>query len=87
VFEDPDMYLLAKSGNSPYTSNRGFYSKISGNLSHLNDGKYGFGMPTDTSAIEAHNQSQDIEGFDDILDDLDKGFKQRDGKTKLKWRT
>lgn len=38
-------------------------------------------MATDTSAIEA-NQSQDYDEFDDVLNTLDKGFKQREVKKK-----
>ena len=40
-------------------------------------------MATDTSAIEANN-SQDYEEFDDVLNTLDKGFKQREVKNKKK---
>lgn len=37
----------------------------------------------DTSAIEV-NESHDSDEFDDVLNTLDKGFKQREGKNKKK---
>lgn len=52
-------------------------SKISnGVLSSYGESKPGFVMATDTSAIDM-NQSHDYDEFDDILNTLDKGFKQR----------
>ena len=48
------------------------------NLIHIVDGKHSLKM-VDTSAIEL-NQSHDYDEFDDILNSLNKGFRQR--KTK-----
>lgn len=80
--DDYDNYSFLK-GTLPNTSSkRGFGNKAStSNLSNINDGKNGWGIAMDTSAIEV-NQSQDYDEFDDVLNTLDKGFKQREGKKK-----
>ena len=82
--EDYDNYSFLK-GTLPSTlSKRGFGNKAStSNLSNINDAKSGWGMAMDTSAIEV-NQSHDYDEFDDVLNTLDKGFKQREGKNKKK---
>jgi hypothetical protein len=55
---------------------RNLTSKNSNGLSNNGENKLGFAMATETSAIDC-NQSQDFDEFDDILNTLDKGFKQR----------
>lgn len=69
-----------KGTNGYYASRGGLKNKASAsNISTLNDNKSGLGIMMDTSAIEA-NQSQDYDEFDDVLNSLTKGFRQREHK-------
>lgn len=80
--EDYDNYSFLKGTNHGHTfSKRGYASRVSNSNVSNNDPNKGFNLATDTSAIEV-NQSQDYDEFDDVLNTLDKGFKQREVKRK-----